>query len=369
MDFSLDSEEQLVAQTIGRLVDKDIARWAADADRGARLPDTLLQVGADVGFLLDAVPEAAGGLLDGDYCHLSRALRGIELGRGCAAMAAVLESNVEPALAVTKWGSEAARSELFSSLAEGALATTGRDFSGSLTVKTDGDNVVIDGAIGPLPALAASSHLLLACSVGHGATAEPLLVLMPTAAFGLKRATPSGWRCADWGTAHCVSTTVPTEFILARGDAATHAINEVLTWYRLSLAARAVGVSIAAMRYAKTYGEERVQFGQPIGSFESIIRLRDRAETSARAARLLVLEAAWKVDAGSSDAADAASRARDFAADTVTRTTIDAVQIYGGYGFVNDYPVEKLMRDAPAFEVLLGNEALSRVLEERPGAA
>ena len=108
-----------------------------------------------------------------------------------------------------------------------------------------------------------------------------------------------------------------------------------------------------------------MQFGQPIGRFESLIRLRDDAETGTAAARLMALHAAWLLDTGGAAAHDAASRARVIAGDVVARTTIDAVQIYGGYGFVNDYPVEKLMRDARAFEALLGDERLGRVLARK----
>jgi acyl-CoA dehydrogenase len=108
-----------------------------------------------------------------------------------------------------------------------------------------------------------------------------------------------------------------------------------------------------------------VQFGQPIGTFEALIRLRDDAETGAAAARLMALWAAWAIDSKAANAADAASRARVLAGAVVARATIDAVQIFGGYGFVNDYPVEKLMRDARAFEVLLGDERLDRVLARK----
>jgi len=133
----------------------------------------------------------------------------------------------------------------------------------------------------------------------------------------------------------------------------------------VSLAARAAGVATAAMEYAEAYAKERVQFGQPIGTFESLIRLRDDAMTTAHAARLCALHAAWALDKGRPEAHDLASRARVIAGDAVTRATIDAVQIFGGYGFVNDYPVEKLMRDARAFEALHGDERLGRVLAQK----
>ena len=122
------------------------------------------------------------------------------------------------------------------------------------------------------------------------------------------------------------------------------------------------------MEHAEAYARDRVQFGQPIGTFESLIRLRDDALTGASAARLMALYAAWAIDTGAPDAGDAASRARVLAGDVVARATVAAVQIFGGYGFVTDYPVEKLMRDARAFEALHGDERLGRVLAARAAA-
>jgi alkylation response protein AidB-like acyl-CoA dehydrogenase len=124
------------------------------------------------------------------------------------------------------------------------------------------------------------------------------------------------------------------------------------------------------MEHARKYAGERIQFGQPIGKFESLIRLRDDAETGAAAVRLMALHAAWLADKikdapSRAAAADAASRARVHAGDVVNRATIDAVQILGGYGFVNDYPVEKLMRDARPFEQLLGDERFDRILADQ----
>ena len=362
MDFALDDDQALIVQTVRRFVDKDVRGWAADANRAAVAPDKLTTVAGDLGFFLDAVPEASGGLLDGSYSHLTRALRGYELGRGCSAMAALLETNVEPALAIGRWGSDAAKAALFGSLAAGGLATTGRDARGGLTLDADGDGVRITGKIGPLPALAKASHVLLVARLGDA----PILVLVPTAAGRVTALAPSGWRAAAWGTLVLDAAAIAAELIVAR-DA--DAIAQVLAWYRTSLAARAAGVAVAGMDYARKYAEERVQFGQPIGQFESLIGLRDDAETGAAAVRLMTLHAAWLADRAKDGptialAADAASRARVLAGDVVRRATIDAVQIFGGYGFVNDYPVEKLMRDARAYEQLVGDERFDRILAD-----
>ena len=347
MDFSLDDDQQLIVETVRKFAERELRSWTADADRAGAPPDRLAQVAGDLGLFVDAVPADAGGLLEGSYSHLTRALRGYELGRGCAAIAALLESNVEPALAVAQWGSTAAKQALFGSLAKGGHATLYHDSRGQLTI--DGDRVT--GKV-IAPALAISKHVLVAS--GNS------LVLVPTDGARTEAITPSGWRAARWATATFEAT---KGFALEAGSVET-----VLSWARVSLAARAIGVAVAAMEHADKYGKERVQFGQPIGTFESLIRLRDDALTNAAAARLMALHAAWSLDTAAPDAADAASRARVLAGDVVSRATIDAVQIFGGYGFVNDYPVEKLMRDARAFEALHGDERLGRILAAKAKA-
>lgn len=354
MDFALDDDQQLIVETVRRFSDRDLRGWAGDADRDGAPPDRFTHAAGELGFFLDAVPADAGGMLEGDYSHTMRALRGYELGRGCAALAALLECNVEPALAVGTWGSASAKQALFASLAAGGLATFVHDSRGNVTVTPEGNDVRLSGKLGPAPALATASHVLLA--------ANGVLALVSTEGLRRTAITPSGWRAARWATAQLEAHRIPAEFILSRDPAA---IAEVLAWARTSLAARAVGVSVGAMEYAEAYAAERIQFGQPIGRFESLIRLRDDALTTAAAARLLALHAAWQLDNKHPAAFDTASRARVIAGDCVTRATIDAVQIFGGYGFVNDYPVEKLMRDARAFEALHGDERLGRVLAQK----
>jgi alkylation response protein AidB-like acyl-CoA dehydrogenase len=346
MDFALDDDQQLIVETVRRFADRDLRTWAADADRAGAPPDRLSSVAGDLGFFVDAVPASHDGMLDGSYSHATRALRGFELGRGCAALAALIETNVEPSLAVARWGSDAAKKELFGSLASGGLATLAHDSRGTLDI-VDGR---VTGKIGPVPALGKASHVLV--------IARGLIFLAPTSALKVSPISTSGWRAAHWGTAQ-LDAFKPEHVLPA--ESADH----ILAWARVSLAARAAGVATAAMEFADAYAKERVQFGQPIGKFESLIRLRDDAETGAVAAKTLALYAAWALDTNHPKAFDLASRARVLAGDVVSKATIDAVQIFGGYGFVNDYPVEKLMRDARAFDALYGDERLGRVLAQK----
>jgi len=195
-----------------------------------------------------------------------------------------------------------------------------------------------------------------------------LVALVPLDGVRRETIAPSGWRAAKWGIANFAASRIPAELVLARGAAAAEVTAKLLAWARVSLASRAAGVAAAAVEHAENYGKERVQFGQPIGTFESLIRLRDDALTGASAARLMALYAAWAIDTSAPNAPDAASRARVHAGDVVARATVDALQIFGGYGFVNDYPAEKLMRDARAFEALYGDERLGRVLAAKAQA-
>jgi alkylation response protein AidB-like acyl-CoA dehydrogenase len=357
MDWKLDDEQDMIVSTVRRFADRDLRAWTADADRAGAPPERLAQVASELGFFLDAVPTSADGLLEGAYSHATRALRGFEAARGCAALAALLETNVEPALAVGRWGSEGAKRALFGSLASGGLATFAHDSRGGLAIDDSSGELRVTGKLGPVPALGGAAYVLVA--------AKDVLFLAPTDGMKRDAIVPSGWRAAKWGIAHVDAYKVPADFVLARGTAAHAAIADVLAWARVSLAARAAGVATAAMEYAEAYARDRVQFGQPIGQFESLIRLRDDAQTGAIAARLFALHAAWAIDTAQPNAHDLASRARVLAGDVVARATIDAVQIYGGYGFVNDFPVEKLMRDARAFEALHGDERFGRVLAAR----
>jgi butyryl-CoA dehydrogenase len=354
MDFGLDDDQQLIVETVRKFAERDLRSWSADADRAAAPPDRLTHVAGELGFFVDAVPAANDGMLEGPFSHATRALRGFELGRGCAALAALLETNVEPALAIGRWGSDAAKKALFASLASGGLAALAHDSRGTLEIRDAGGELRISGKLGPVPALGVATHVLV--------IAKSVVVLLDAKSLQRTAITPSGWRAAKWGTAQLDAVKVDKDFILSR-DAAVG--EEILAWARVSLAARAAGVAIAAMEYAHAYAKERVQFGQPIGQFESLIRLRDDAETGALAAKTLALYAAWALDTNHPRAFEYASRARVLAGDVVAKATIDAVQIYGGYGFVNDYPVEKLMRDARAFEALHGDERLGRVLAQK----
>ena len=202
MDFALDDDQQLIVDTVRRFADRDLRAWSADADRNGAPPDRLTHSAGELGFFVDAVPAEHDGMLEGAFSHATRALRGFELGRGCAALAALLETNVEPALAVARWGSDAAKKELFASLASGGLALAG---TGSLVWLLLGHGLMLSGG------LITGAWLLSA----HG---QPMARFLPALLVGIV------WRMALvlGGAAPLVLSGVPAFLSYLAGFAAAY---------------------------------------------------------------------------------------------------------------------------------------------------
>ena len=130
------------------------------------------------------------------------------------------------------------------------------------------------------------------------------------------------------------------------------------------VSAAAVGVARSALEHALRYSQERSTFGRPISRHQAIAFMLADMARDVEAARLLVWKAAWKIDRGERNTLEAAY-AKLFAADTVMRVTTDAVQVYGAYGFNQEYPVEKLMRDAKVYQIYEGTSQIQRMIIAR----
>ncbi len=357
VENGLNEDEALLVGSVRRFTEHQISPASADADRKGQLPEQLIKQALQLGYFSDVVNGDWGGDREGSYSHRVRALRGAEAAKGCPAMAAVLESTVEAALIVETWGSAVQRKNILPRLAAGSTVAIFRDTGCRMDVEFGAKKKVrVRGGTTSVPVLGMADYLL----VVKDQSDAPSVMLLDTSKIDRTTQAPSGWRAATWGKA-LVNVNLDEEDFVLRSEVATQASKQILEWVRCSLAARAIGTASAAIKHAEKYAQERIQFDQPIAKFESIAALIDDNKTSITAGWALTLQAAERIDSGANDASDLASRARLFTSEVVSKATIDAVQILGGYGFVNDYPVEKLMRDAPTFGTVLGPERFERI--------
>ena len=332
----------------------ELAPYEAERDAAGTLPDDLFATLGEMGFFGMVVPEEAGGLgLDAVTFHALLAI----LAEADPSVALVVAEHGAAAATVAAAGADA---ELVGALAMGeALAPSavlegGADEVGPIFATTlDGGAVsgtkrmVVNGS-------RASRFLVVAES--HGA---PVLTSVDGAASGLSR----GERATTMGLSALDLSTVAFEDAAAE-RVAGDPVGALVARRRAGVAAVAVGVARSSLRHAVRYAEERAQFGRSLSRFDAIqAKLADVTSRTA-AAESLVRAVAADLDAGAPSTGRAAS-AKIVASEAAMFAADEAVQIFGGYGYMRDYPVEKRMRDAKGLEVLAGtNEALRRVVTQ-----
>jgi acyl-CoA dehydrogenase len=206
------------------------------------------------------------------------------------------------------------------------------------------------------------------------ATVDPALKHKGIMAFIVDRDAPGvsvgkkedkmGQRASDTATILLEEVKVPAENVLAKEGDGFKLAMQTFDRTRPDIGASAVGIMRRALDECVAYAQERKTFGQPIANHQAVQFMLAEMAIKVEATRLLVQKAAWTMDAGGFSAMYSAY-GKAFGADSAMQVTTDAVQIFGGNGYMRDYPVEKLMRDARAFEALLGDERLGRVLAQK----
>ena len=173
-----------------------------------------------------------------------------------------------------------------------------------------------------------------------------------------------GQRASNTATITFNDTEVPAANLLGEENAGFKIAMATLDRTRPGVAAMAVGIARAAFEFATEYSKERVQFGVPIAMHQAIQFMIADMATKVEASRLMVWKSAVELDQGKRNTL-ASSHAKRFAADSAMEVTVDAVQVYGGYGFIKEYPVEKLMRDAKLIQIYEGTSQVQRLVIAR----
>jgi alkylation response protein AidB-like acyl-CoA dehydrogenase len=232
----------------------------------------------------------------------------------------------------------------------------------------DGDSYILDGTKRFITNGGVAKLYTVTATLDPELRHEGLVLLVvPSDSPGVstgKKEDKMGQRAADTREVIFEDVRVPVENRLGEEGHGFQLVMETLDRIRAEVAAAAVGVGRAAMEAALRYAKEREQFSRPIASFQAIQFKLANMAIKLEAARLLVWQAAWLADQGSRNSYESAI-AKCFAADSAMEITTDAVQVFGGYGYVREYPVEKYMRDAKLLQIYEGTSEIQRLVISR----
>lgn len=354
--FEPAAEQQIFQEAVRRFVLRHVREAARAADEAAEWPHALREAGWSLGLLLSSLPEQYGGA--GARSAVTGVLAAEELACGDLAAALLVLAPGLAAVPLLLAGSAAQKERYLPRFARAnypcataALIEPRYDFdAGNLqtAARHDGTHWILDGVKCLVP-LAAEAELLMIYAREGGRTQG---FLVEAGAPGLE----IGSREQNMGV-----RALPTYSIALSGCRALdrlggpegHDFDPVLNASRVALGGLAVGVARAAYEYALAYAKERQAFGEAIGQRQAIAFLLAEMATEIEAARLLVWEAAWRIDQGL-DATREAYLARHNASDIALQCADRAVQILGGHGYVRDHPVEMWLRNARGFAVFEG---------------
>jgi acyl-CoA dehydrogenase len=370
VDFTLTDEQKDLRELAHNFAEKEIRPVAWDYDRDGTWPQEIIEKAWEVGLMNTHVPEEYGGAgLD----YLSGCLIEEEMGWGCSGIGTTLMANGLAGAPVALGGSNEVKEKYLGMLvSEPKLASfcltepdAGSDVSGMKTTAVrQGDKYVINGS---------------KCFITNGGYADWYTVYAKTdkeaghrgiSAFVVpkddtvivdKKEDKMGQRASNTATITFNETEIPAENLLGEENHGFKLAMMTLDRTRPGVAAMAVGIARAAFEFASEYSKERVQFGVPIAMHQAVAFMIADMATKVEAARLLVWQSAVQLDQGKRNTL-ASSHAKRFSADSAMEVTVDAVQVYGGYGFIKEYPVEKLMRDAKIMQLYEGTSQIQRLV-------
>jgi acyl-CoA dehydrogenase len=374
ISFALSDEQRALRELAREFADKEIRPVAADYDERSQHPGDVVAKAHEVGLMNPHVPEEYGGL---GLSAFEQILVGEELAWGCSGIATTIVANILGSLPVILAGSEAQKREWLTPLLEEPLLCSfaltepgaGSDVSAiKTTAKRDGGDYVLTGSKMFITNAGQAAWFVVFASTEPEAGHRGLSAfIVPADSNGVvveQHLDKLGQRATDTSALAFQEVRVPAANRLGEEGEGFKTAMRTLDLTRPGTAAGAVGVARAAFEHAVEYSKSRIQFGQPIAMNQGVNFLVADMAAEIEAARLLTWQAAWLIDQGER-ATLQSSYAKRFAADTAMKVTTDAVQIFGGYGYMKEYPVEKLMRDAKLFQIYEGTSQIQRLVIAR----
>jgi len=371
IDFTLTDDQKQLQELARKFAKEEIIPKAALHDKEGKFPHEIVVKAWEVGLMNTHIPSDFGGLGLG---VLDGAIIAEELAYGCTGICTALEGNSLASAPVIVAGNDEQKKEFLGMLtAEPKLAAycvtepgAGSDVSGIRTLaKKDGSDYVIDGAkMWITNASVASWYFVLAYTDPAAKHKGMSGFLVPASMKGItvgKKEWNMGQRASDTRGITFEGVRIPERYRLGKeGDGFKIAMS-AFDHTRPTVASGAVGLARRAMDESVAYSTTRKAFGAPIATYQAISFMIAEMGMNIEAARMLVWRAATEIDAGRRNTMYAAF-AKAFASDMAMKVATDAVQVFGGYGYSEEYPVEKLMRDAKLYQIYEGTSQIQRLI-------
>jgi acyl-CoA dehydrogenase len=368
VSFSLTEEQKMIQQLARDFSRNEIAPVAEHYDKTHEYPWPVVKKAQELGLTTMSVPEKYGGL---GLSLFEECLVAEELAWGCSGVSTALSVAGLGYLPVLIAGTDAQKVEYGGRLADGKMAAycltepeAGSDVAGIKTrADLDGDEYIINGSKTFISgATVADFYTVFAYT-------DPDTRYNGISCFVVDRNAPGvsvgkpfdkmGQHASDTAEVVFDNARIPAANLLGEEGMGFMIAMKVFDRSRPAVAAGAVGVAQRALDESIKYARERVTMGQPIWRHQAVGHMIADMAMEVEAARLLMYKSAWAVDSGESNTT-AAAFAKAFAADTAMKVCTDAVQVFGGYGYMSEYPVEKLMRDVKIFQIYEGTSQIQR---------
>jgi alkylation response protein AidB-like acyl-CoA dehydrogenase len=370
VNYFLTEEQEMIKDLAAKIAKEKVEPLALEYDEKGIFPHDIVEVLAKADLFRVFIPEEYDGL-GGGILEMSIVVE--ELSKACGGIALAYAASGLGTMPIMLFGSEEQKKKYLPRLAAGeilaAFALTEPDAgSDAAAVKTkavpDGDDYVINGTKqwitnGGEAFIYTVIALTDPTRGPRGASAVLVEKDTPGFEFG-KKEDKMGIRASVTRELIFNDCKVPKTNLLGREGAGFLVAMKTFDRTRPGVAAQALGIAQGALDKAVAYSQERKQFGKPVSAFQGIQFMLADMATQVEAARALTYAAARTIDSGARNVSKVSAMAKLFASDTAMRVTTDAVQVYGGYGYMKEYPVEKMMRDAKITQIYEGTNQIQR---------
>ncbi|WP_049926057.1 acyl-CoA dehydrogenase family protein [Halopiger goleimassiliensis] len=371
MEFGLSEEQQQIREEVQRFAENEIVPEAEEYDEEETFPHEIVDKAADMGLVGASIPVEYGGA---GYSTLETALIAEELFSYDPGIALSIMACSFGTEAIREFGTEDQKERFLEPVATGEKISgaaisepdTGSDVSSvSTKAEKDGDEWVVNGNKMWITNGSVGDFFVVLCKTNPDAEGRyngfsQIVVESDRDGFSADKITGKmGIRASDTAELIFDDVRVPEENLIGTRDAAFMQQMQFFDATRVGVAAQGVGIAKGATREALEYAQDREQFGQPISEFQAIQHKLADIATRTEAARNLTYKAAWHVDQGE-DITKLASMAKEYASRVAVDAANEAVQIHGGSGYVNDFPVERFYRDAKITQIYEGTTEIQK---------